>query len=189
MAKFGKKYRKLQIEEWRPHYIDYKILKHKIKLIKQKIDSSPREGTLYIGNNRSIMPSLNIMPINRATSLLLDDLSILYTRKYGQDLREFIELLGNELNKCYFFYIKIEKELYRKVNSHLYTQTNYINYNLFEIYHEMCALNKTVYLIKCLNSFVNENMNALKNILKKFDNKLSLYCGKIQTKYILQQLT
>ena len=135
------------------------------------------------------MPSINIMPINRTTSLLLDDLSILYSRKFGQDLREFIELLGNELNKCYLYYIKIEKELYRKVNSHLYTQTNYNNYNLFEIYHEMCGLNKTVYLIKCLNSFVNENMNALKNILKKFDYKLSIYFGKIQKKFIIQQLT
>ena len=189
MAKFGKKYRKLQIEEWKPYYIDYKILKHQIKLIKQKIDSNPRDGTLNIGANRSIMPSINIIPINRTTSLLLDDLTILYTRKYGPDLKEFIELLDEELNKCYLFYVKIEKELYYKVNSHLYTQTNYINYNLFEIYNEMCQLNKTVYLIKCLNSFVNENMNALKNILKKFDNKLSIYCGKIQTKYILQQLT
>ena len=189
MAKFGKKYRKLQIEEWKSYYINYKILKHKIKIIKQKIDSNQRDGTLNIGNNRSIMPSLNIIPINRTTSLLLDDLSILYTRPYGPDLKEFINLLNDELNKCYLFYIKIEKELYYKVNSHLYTQTNYINYNLFEIYHEMCKLNKTVYLIKCLNSFVNENMNALKNILKKFDNKLSFYCGKIQTKYILQQIT
>ena len=188
MAKFGKKYRKLQIEEWKSYYINYKTLKHKIKLIKQKIDSNSRNGTLNLGN-RSIMPSLNIIPINRTTSLLLDDLSILYTRKYGPDLKEFIDLLDEELNKCYLFYIKIEKEIYYKVNSHLYTQTNYINYNLFEIYNEMCKLNKTVYLIKCLNSFINENMNALKNILKKFDNKLSIYCGKIQTKYILKQLT
>ena len=165
MAKFGKKYRKLQIEEWKPYYIDYKILKHQIKLIKQKINSNPRDGTLNIGANRSIMPSINIIPINRTTSLLLDDLTILYTRKYGPDLKEFIELLDEELNKCYLFYVKIEKELYYKVNSHLYTQTNYINYNLFEIYNEMCQLNKTVYLIKCLNSFVNAYMNALKNIL------------------------
>ena len=188
MAKFGKKYRKLQIEEWKSYYINYKTLKHKIKLIKQKIDSNSRDGTFNLGN-RSIMPSLNIIPINRTTSLLLDDLSILYTRKYGPDLKEFIDLLDEELNKCYLFYIKIEKEIYYKVNSHLYTQTNYINYNLFEIYNEMCKLNKTVYLIKCLNSFINENMNALKNILKKFDNKLSIYCGKIQTKYILKQIT
>jgi hypothetical protein len=32
-------------------------------------------------------------------------------------------------------------------------------------------------------------MYALKNILKKFDNKLSTYCGNIQTKYICKQLT
>ena len=190
MAKFGKKYRNLQIEEWKAHYINYKTLKHKIKLIKNKIESKPRDGTINIGENTSAMPSLNVMPIiNRTTSLLLDDLSILYFRKYGQDLKEFIELLDSELNKCYLFYIKIEKELYKKVNSHLYNQTNYINSNLFEIYKEMYKLNKTVFFIKSLNSFINDNMNALKNILKKFDNKLSRYCGRIQTKYILHQLT
>ena len=161
------KYRNLQIEEWKEYYINYKFLKHKIKLIKQKILSRPRDGTLNIAKNTSTMPSLNVMPIaNRTTSLLLDDLSILYLRKYGKDLKEFIQLLDNELNKCYLFYMKIEKELYKKVNSHLYTQTNYINYDLFEIYKEMCKINKTVFLIKCLNSLINDNMNSLKNILK-----------------------
>ena len=31
MAKFGKKYRQLQIKEWQKEYIDYKALKHFIK--------------------------------------------------------------------------------------------------------------------------------------------------------------
>ena len=189
MAKFGKKYRNSQLEVWKLHYIDYKILKQKIKSIKQKILSNPKEENLDLTNQR-IMTSLNVIPIvNRTTSLLLDDLSILYLRKYGKDLKEFIELLDNELNKCYLFYIRIEKEIYKKVNGHLYTQTNYINYNSFEIYNEMIKLNKTVFLIKCLNTYINQNMKALKNILKKFDNKLSTYCGRIQTKYIIQQLT
>ena len=190
MAKFGKKFRNSQIEEWKKYYINYKILKQKIKSIKQKIFSRPRDGTLNIANNRGVMTSLNIIPIvNRTTSLLLDDLSILYLRKYGEDVKEFIELLDNELNRCYLFYVRIEKELYRKVNGHLYTQTNYLNYNPNEIYNELVQLNKTVYLIKCLNSYINQNMYALKNILKKFDNKLSTYCGNIQTKYICKQLT
>ena len=189
MAKFGKKYRNSQIEEWKLHYINYKILKQKIKSIKKKVLSHPKEEILDLVNQRN-MTSLDVIPIvNRTTSLLLDDITILYLRKYGQDLKEFIELLNDELNKCYLFYIRIEKELYRKVNRHLYTQTNYINYNSFEIYNEMIKLNKTVFLIKCLNSYINQNMYALKNILKKFDNKLSTYCGRIQTKYILQQLT
>ena len=190
MAKFGKKFRNSQIEEWKKYYINYKILKQKIKSIKQKIFSRPRDGTLNIANNRGVMTSLNIIPIvNRTTSLLLDDLSILYLRKYGEDVKEFIELLDNELNRYYLFYVRIEKELYRKVNGHLYTQTNYLNYNPNEIYNELVQLNKTVYLIKCLNSYINQNMYALKNILKKFDNKLSTYCGNIQTKYICKQLT
>ena len=31
MAKFGKKYRQLQIKGWQKEYIDYKALKHFIK--------------------------------------------------------------------------------------------------------------------------------------------------------------
>jgi SPX domain protein involved in polyphosphate accumulation len=32
MAKFGKKLRQRRIKEWEEHYIDYKALKHFIKL-------------------------------------------------------------------------------------------------------------------------------------------------------------
>ena len=189
MAKFGKKYRNCQIEEWRNHYINYKILKQKIKAIKEKINIRKRSGTLI--NNKLNVQKISLMPIRNITtaSLLLDDLSILYQGQFGPDLKEFIDLLDNELNKCYSFFILTEKELFKKVNAHLYTQTNYINYNLYEIYTEMNKLNVTVYFIKCLNNFIHDNMNAIKKILKKFDKKLSEYCGKIETKYILHQLT
>jgi SPX domain protein involved in polyphosphate accumulation len=190
MAKFGKKYKTSQIEEWKSHYINYKAMKQKIKSIKKKIESRQRDNTLNLAEENSLIPSLNVIPILKGrASLQLDDLSLLYRRKYGQDLKEFIELLDSELNKCYLFYIKLEKELFKKVNTHLYTQTNYPNYNTYEIYMEMKKLNKTVFLIKCMNSFIYNNMNALKYILKKFDSKLSTSCGKIQTKYIFHQLT
>ena len=190
MAKFGKKYRHSQIEEWKNHYINYKVLKQKIKAINEKINIRKRSGTVNVNNKLSIQ-KISLMPIRNitATSLLLDDLSILYQGQFGQELKEFIDLLDSELNKCYLFFILTEKELYKKVNAHLITQTNYINYNLFDIYAEMNKLNVTVYFIKCLNSFIYDNMNAIKKILKKFDKKLSEYCGKIQTKYILHQLT
>ena len=35
MVKYGKQYREYQIEEWKPHYINYKALKQKIKQIKK----------------------------------------------------------------------------------------------------------------------------------------------------------
>ena len=107
---------------------------------------------------------------------------------FEKDLEQFVQILNEELNKFYSFYIILEKELYKKVNNHLYTQTNYQNYNLYDIYMEFIKLNKTAFLIKCLNSYLYDNMNALKNILKKFDNKLGKYCGKIEYKYISFQL-
>ena len=189
MAKFGKNYRVLQIHEWSSHYFNYKRLKQKIKAIKEKINKDIKEGTFINDINISIMPSLNVIPIeNKNSSLNINELNVLYTRKYGKDLEQFVQILNEELNKFYSFYIILEKELYKKVNNHLYTQTNYQNYNLYDIYMEFIKLNKTAFLIKCLNSYLYDNMNALKNILKKFDNKLGKYCGKIEYKYISFQL-
>ena len=37
MGKYGKIFRKLQLEEWKDEYINYKLLKQKIKSIKGKI--------------------------------------------------------------------------------------------------------------------------------------------------------
>ena len=188
MAKFGKKYRFLQINEWRSHYLDYKRLKQKIKSIKEKVNKDISNGTNIFDLEE--MPSLNVIPIeNRRATLNVNDLTILYTRKYGKELQEFVEILDEELNKYHSFYILLEQELYQKVNNHLYTQTNYQNYSLLDIYSEMNKLHKTAFLIKCLNSFSYDNLNALKNILKKFDNKLGIYCGKIEYKYISYQLS
>ena len=190
MAKFGKNYRTLQIHEWSTYYLNYKRLKQKIKSIKAKIDKDINDGTYINDINISLMSSLKVIPIEqRISSSNLDDLNILYKRKYGKDLEEFVEILNEEIFKFYSFYLTLEKELYQKVNNHLYTQTNFLSYNLLDIYNEMNNLNKTAFLIKCLNSFNFDNLNALKNILKKFDNKLGIYCGNIEYKYISYQLS
>ena len=110
MAKFGKKYRHSQIEEWKNHYINYKALKQKIKAINEKINIRKRSGTVNVNNKLSIQ-KISLMPIRNitATSLLLDDLSILYQGQFGQELKEFIDLLDSELNKCYLFFILTKK--------------------------------------------------------------------------------
>ena len=118
MAKFGKKYRSLQINEWRSHYLDYKSLNQKIKSIKQKIDKDISNGTFIFDLEENGMPSLNVIPIeSRRATLNVNNLTILYTRKYGKDLQEFVEILDEELNKYYSFYILLEQELYQKVNN------------------------------------------------------------------------
>ena len=189
MAKFGKKYRALQIQEWKTYYINYKVLKRKIKSIKEIINNDKKNQSNSSSEEINAIKSLNVMPIEiRNTTMKLNDLNILYAREHGKELEEFINILNDELNRCFSFYSILEKELYKKVNNHLYMQTNYQNYNLYDVYIEMNKLYKTAFLIKCLNYFIHINMSALKNILKKFDNKLGIYCGKIEYRYISYQL-
>ena len=191
MGKFGINYLDLQIEEWRPYYINYETLKQKIEMIKNTIISRI-QGQNTDSNFDSRQQSYSTettQKIRNKTSLLLDDFQSLFRNNYGRELKEFINLLDTEIKKCNLFYKKMEVELNRKVNTHLYNQTNYINFSLFDIYEELHKLNLTIFFTQCLNTFIYDNMRALKKILKKFDKKLSIYCGLIQTKYIIYNLT
>ena len=183
MVKYGKLYRELQIEEFKDNYINYKKLKKKIKEI------------------QSLLPQIN----NNSMSI---DLSLNQTAKLRQEMsssseegsssqndnflifsKEFKNLLNEEFQRCFNFFKLISKQLHNKLNKHLYTQTNYVSYNLDEFIKEATNINDTIYLAKCLNDFVNDNMTALKKILKKFDKKFSNYYGNIGPKYILENLS
>ena len=183
MVKFGKEYRQLQLDEWKKYYLDYKGLKHKIKLMKNELlrDKSLKD----IGMRPSLL----------TTPLLPDEIeenkesSNIFKDKKGEDLKEFITLLINEFKKSYSFFINIEKVLIRKVNTHLYTQTSYSTFSLSELSKEMTSLSLTIYLTKCLNDFINDTMMAVKKILKKFDKNFSHIFGLITPHIILQLLS
>ena len=183
MVKYGKLYRELQIEEFKDNYINYKKLKQKIKEI------------------HSLLPQIN----NNSMSI---DLSLNQTAKLRQEMsssseegsssqndnflifsKEFKNLLNEEFQRCFNFFKLISKQLHNKLNKHLYTQTNYVSYNLDEFIKEATNINDTIYLAKCLNDFVNDNMTALKKILKKFDKKFSNFFGNFGPKYILENLS
>ena len=128
------------------------LLKRKIKSIKEIINNDKKNQSNNSSDEINAIKSLNVMPIEiRNTTMKLNDLNILYAREHGKELEEFINILNDELNRCFSFYSILEKELYKKVNNHLYMQTNYQNYNLYDVYIEMNKLYKTAFLIKCLN--------------------------------------
>jgi hypothetical protein len=108
--------------------------------------------------------------------------------KYGAEFKEFKELLDEEFKRCYNYFKKIKRQLHNKINRHLYTQTSYASYGLDDIIKEIGNLRLTMYLAKCLNAFVNDNMMAIKKILKKFDKKFNNYFGNLGSMYILDNL-
>ncbi len=122
MVKFGKLYRDLQTKEFKGNYIDYKKLKQKIKRMEKIL---PRTSQEIITKQRNSNHSS--IKMNFRSSLSDDGYSrneSIYFDKYGAELKEFKELLDKEFQKCYKFFKKIRKQLYTKINKHLYLQTS-----------------------------------------------------------------
>ena len=184
MVKFGKQYRELQIQEWVQHYIDYKVLKQKIKYLKTKL---PKKE---ISNDLLNISNLNSMPLEPDNNIMEDQyLSPLYNLKNGNYLKEFIDLLNEQFHKFYIFFSNTEKQLYKQINSHLYSKEHYKNFSKKNLKKELNSLGICIYLARCLNCFINDNLTALKKILKKFDKNFKNYFGLITPKYILSQIS
>ena len=140
MVKYGKLYREIQLEEFKDNYINYKKLKQKIKEFRSLLPQI---------NNNSI--SINIS-LNQSTRIRREISSSLELGEVSQNdnfliyLKEFKNLLNEEFQRCFNFFKLITKQLHNKLNKHLYTQTNYITYNLDEFIKEVTDINNTIYL-------------------------------------------
>ena len=192
MAKFGKEYRKYQVKKWKDSYINYKALKQEIKKIQSNIEQQNQSRqTEIIENNDIGHPSIKPLELVPEDSIMLEvqDLNSIYNLRYGNELKKFVDLLEKEFRKSYIHFVTQEKELYKKVNVHCYSSGLYKDYNILNISHEINELASTLRLAKQLNCFINDNVMAMKKILKKFDKKFQRYFGIIAPKYILTHLT
>ena len=183
MVKFGKYFRQLQMPEYKDKYIDYKKLKQKIKAI-QNVLPQINDNSF----NMRVTSSQNLK-LRATISSSNEDFNNIENDNYLNLLNEFKNLLNEEFQKCFKFFNSIRKHLHKKLNRHLYTQTNYTSYNLEEFIQEITNIRSTIYLAKFLNEFIYDNMTAVKKILKKFDKKFSNFLGNIGPKYILDNLT
>ena len=182
MVKYGKIYRKIQTAEWKKYYLDYKLLKKKIKEIKEKLGDSIKTS---IRESKASLLSSPLVP----NEDIENDENEIYKEENGKYLKEFIDLLLKEFQKSFNFYVRIERVLVKKMNAHLCTQTSYSTYDLQELSKEMKSLTLTVFLTKSLNDFANDIMTALKKILKKFDKNFYKIYGIITPLFILKLLS
>ena len=188
MVKYGKLYREIQIKEFQGHYIDYKKLKQKIKQIRELLPRTSQEIITKQRNSNFESIRLNFRGSFDEDYSRNESTMTSYYDKYGAQCKEFKELLDQEFQRCYKYFKKIRKQLHAKINKHLYTQTNYASYNTEDIIKEIGNLRITIYLAKCLNAFINDNMMAIKKIIKKFDKNFYNYFGNFGPKYILDNL-
>ena len=144
MTKYGKKFRQIQIAEWKGKYFDYKKFKQFIKN----------------NNNDNIFPIQNDENENNSLNTIEDK------------IKKFTEELDKEIKRVYIFFTNKEKKLYKDINKYLHQKEDYAEFELSEYLTQFnLLLELSVYNFN-LSIFTYYNLKAILKILKKFDKKI-----------------
>ena len=87
-------------------------------------------------------------------------------------INTFTEKLNIDLKKIFIYFVKDERMLYKKINSHLYRRENYKDYQSQEFVAELYELYGISNNSLNLSSYVYYNIKEIIKILKKFNKKI-----------------
>ena len=163
MAKFGKKFRNIQIKGWEEKYLNYKKMKQIIKKIGYQKETTDLKDLNNIEKNEII----------------------------DKWIKQFTDELDKEIRAIYIFFSKNEKKLYKDINVYLHIKDDYINYDLEDYLKQYQELKTLSILSLNMSKYVYFNLEALIKILKKFDKKIIGPKDKdnhIQKKYLITKL-
>ena len=97
--------------------------------------------------------------------------------------------LNNDLKKIFIYFVKDERILYKKINSHLYRRENYKDYQSKEFLAEIYEIYQISIDSLNLSSYVYYNIKAIFKILKKFNKKIIKDANKdFKNEYIFSNL-
>ena len=116
MAKYGKKFRKVQIADWKGKYFDYKRFKKFIK-----INSNPQ----------------NLLPIQNDDK---DNNENIPLETLEDKIKKFTEELDKEIKRIYVFFTNKEKKLYKDINKYLHQKEDYQDFELSEYLSQFNSL-------------------------------------------------
>lgn len=103
-------------------------------------------------------------------------------------LKNFLNNVDQEIRKVYLFYSSIEREIYLQINTLLHRRKNYASYTMKDVYKELDSLVKVSHITRSFCFYINDNMMAIKKILKKFDKKMNKFFGFVTVKYLRSKL-
>jgi len=142
MGKYGKKFRQIQLNEWKQKYFDYKKFKQMIKK--------------YVTEKNS---NADLNSVDKFD-------------KINETITEFTDNLDKEIKRVYIFFTNKEKKLYKDINKYLHQKEDYPEFDLseymvhFNLLYELSRYNLNLAI------FVYYNLKAVLKILKKFDHKV-----------------
>lgn len=108
----------------------------------------------------------------------------------GHLLKKINDRIYEEINLVYSSYIGVEKELYTNITYQIRCKEGYPFYNILQFITKLKEISVILDNTWKLCTFINENMEKLKNILSEIDSKLSplYHIGYLSIKMIKRKL-
>ena len=197
LKEFKKEFYESRLDEWKNKYIKFKEMIHLINLIRKDIEKhggqieninvrmststdynlddikldrrsynlgilNDKEG--IFDNNQKIFNSPIMFEIDRT----FKEINYL---QFEDDIKIFLYFLHIEIHNVYVFYLTIEKEIYTRTNSYLFQKNKNIENNNAEyVSNQLKELIEIAYLTYSFYLYIDLNIEAVKQILKYFDN-------------------
>lgn len=170
MGKFFINFTENQVADWEDKYLNYRSLK---VLIKSIINDISRRKKNENNDNES---ENNLLDDNETIDPILlkkieDNFPEVESFNYSSLIKKFLAELEIKVHEVYLFYLEIEKQLYLRINSRLYSRNEYKVFSFEEIIKEIDNLSNIAFF--CLNFYyyTDQNIEAIKRILYLFDKK------------------
>ena len=102
-------------------------------------------------------------------------------------IKQFNELLEEEIKKIYRFFVQQERELFLQINSRLHVRKRYEFFSMNQLDKELDELQKLSTHAKSLSSYIFYNITGVSKILKKFDKKFKRYNYNFTKNFVVEK--
>ena len=105
----------------------------------------------------------------------------------GKFVNEFLNLLNDEIKKFTIFYKKLEIDIYKLLSDRL--EVDYTTFNIKDLTSELILVEHIIDKVTNLSTFIEQNVIAIRKILKKFDKNFSQNMAPIALHYLRKVLS
>ena len=197
LEEFKKEFYESRLDEWKNKYIKLKEMIHLINLIRKDIENHGGEiDNINVRMSTSTDYNLDDIKLDRRSYSLgiLNDKQGIFDNnqkifnspimfeidktfkeinslQFEDDIKIFLYFLHIEVHNIYVFYLTIEKEIYTRTNSYLFQKNKNIENNNEEyVSNQLKELIEIAYLTYSFYLYTDLNVEAVKQILKYYDN-------------------
>ena len=188
MGKFSQEFYENQIKIWKENYLNYNeinlFLKDFHKEILSQIENEKNSNEKNSNENKfKQIDEISLKKIHQKYPEI-------QSNKNKISLEIIFNILESSIHKIYLFYIEKEKEIFNSLNNQIKIKKKLHKFSNEAIQTELNKIITNANLIYLILNYVNSNIEAIRNLLRKIDKNFSkIFDFNISELFYIKNLT